>query len=66
MSYDCQSCNYKFNASALSEDTMGELQCPECGSFDLLEVHTDEEAELVGEDVGYILDNYDPNVFYGL
>jgi DNA-directed RNA polymerase subunit RPC12/RpoP len=64
MAYDCQSCNYKFSVRELSEDTFGERQCPECGSYDILENGIEDDPGISDEDLIDIQNDYDPNVSY--
>jgi NAD-dependent SIR2 family protein deacetylase len=63
--FECQGCNYKFEISELSEDTIGEPQCPECGSFDLLETDNENDPGISDEDLIDIQNDYDPNESYG-
>lgn len=35
MAYECQNCYSKFEDDELSSNSLGDLQCPECGSFDV-------------------------------
>jgi NAD-dependent SIR2 family protein deacetylase len=62
--YECQSCGHKFEGNELSEDTMGEPQCPECGSFDLLETDNNNDPGISDEDLIDIQNDYDPNESY--
>ena len=47
MKYECQSCYSSFNENDIGENSLGDPQCPECGSFDLVESDPD---ELFGDD----------------
>ena len=35
MAYECQNCYSKFEEGEISENSLGDLQCPECGSFEV-------------------------------
>jgi DNA-directed RNA polymerase subunit RPC12/RpoP len=63
MAYECQNCYSKFEESETFENSLGDPQCPECGSIDVAE--TDPECIFDNEDVeddGYCQDQeeYDP------
>lgn len=47
MPYECQSCYTKIDDNDISTNSLGDLQCPECGSFDIVEL---EDPEFVDED----------------
>jgi len=53
MTYQCQSCYSKFDEEDVSESWGGDLQCPQCGSFDVEELDNldldDEDSEDTGD-----------------
>jgi hypothetical protein len=44
MKYECQSCYEKIEDEEVSENSLGERQCPECGSIDLIDIEDDVDA----------------------
>lgn len=38
MAYECQNCYSKFEDGEISENSLGDRQCPECGSFEVDEL----------------------------
>jgi len=45
MRYECQNCYSKFNDDEAAENSLGDPQCPDCGSFDIEELE-DQELEV--------------------
>lgn len=61
MTYVCQSCFAKFEEEEASENSIGDPQCPDCGSFYLQESNDDTEDLIDEEDsLAADRDEYDP------